>query len=291
MIVLRMAYLLAEAEGGGDFQLHLRAVFRIPSPALRLPVHRHGKGIIPYQLLNILADAIGVAILLRFKLTTHLVAEPEGNPLVHYRLTAQHVPEVICRNVNIREHLFVRLPVKNGAGLFPVGGFFFQAAHISALFKVQIIPEAIPADGSVKKLRGVLGGAGAQAVQAQGVLVVLSVFPVFAAGIHFTEYQLPVEPLFLFVVVHRAATAKVLHFHRKVLIPGDNHRIAVTLSGFVDGVGQNFKHCMLTAFQIIGAKDNRRAFSHPFFPFQHGNAGIAILFLFRFSHGKTCQIS
>ena len=291
MIVLRVAYLLAEAEGGGNFQLHFRAVFRIPAPALCLPVHRHGKGIIPYQFLNILADAVGIAILLRFKLAAHLVAEPEGNALIHYRLTAQHIPEVVCRNVNIRKYLFVRLPMEYGAGLFPVGGLFFQAAHISALFKVQIIAEAVPADGGVKKLRSILGGAGAQAVQAQGVLIVFTVFTVFAAGIHLAEYQFPVEPLFFFVVVHRAAAAKVLYFHRKVLIPGDNYRIAVALSGLVDGVGQNFKHCMLTAFQVIGAEDNRRAFSYPFFSFQHGNAGIAILFLFRFSHGKTCQIS
>lgn len=47
---------------------------------------------------------------------------------------------------------------------FRSGGFLFQAALVSALFKVQIVPVAIPADGGVKKFRSILGGAGAKAV-------------------------------------------------------------------------------------------------------------------------------
>ena len=73
--------------------------------------------------------------------------------------------------------------MENGAGLAAtVGGFFLEAALVAALFKVQGIPEAIPADSGIKELGSVLGSAEAQAVEAQGILVVLAVFAVLAAA-------------------------------------------------------------------------------------------------------------
>ena len=213
MVILDMADLLGEAEGGRDFQLHFRAVFRVTTPALGFPVDGHGEGVVPHQLLDILADAVGITKFLRLEFAAHLVAEAEGDALVHHRLTAQHVPVVFHGDVDVGEHQLVRLPVEAGAGLFPVGRLLFQAALVSALFKVQIVPIAVPADGGVKKLRSVLGGAGAEAVQAKGILIVFPVLPVFAAGVHFAEHQLPVVALFLFVVVHGAAPAEILHLH------------------------------------------------------------------------------
>ena len=166
MVELDVADLLGKAEGRRDFQLHFRPCFRVPAPALGLPVHGHGKGIVPHQLLDILPDAVGVTIFLGFELSAHLVAEAEGQPLVHHRLTAQHVPVIFHGNVDVREHLLVRLPVEAGAGLFPVGWLLFQAANVPALLKVEGVLEAVPADDRVKEFRGVLGGAGAQAVEA-----------------------------------------------------------------------------------------------------------------------------
>jgi hypothetical protein len=43
---------------------------------------------------------------------------------------------------------------------------------------------------------------------------------------------------------------------------------------------------MLAAFQIIGSEDNRRAFAHTFFAFEHGNTGVAVLFLYFLSHNS-----
>ena len=280
MVILNVADLLGEAEGGRDLQLHLRAVFRVPPPALGFPVDGHGKGVVPHQLLDILADAVGITEFLGLELAAHLIAETEGDALVHHRLTAQHVPVVFHRDVDVGEHQLVRLPVEARAGLFPVGGFLFQAALVSALFKVQIVPVAIPADGGVKKFRSILGGAGAEAVQAKGILIVFPVFPIFAAGVHFAEHQLPVVAFFLFVVVHGAAPAEILHFHAQIFVAGDNDGVAVAFPRLVDGVGENFKHRVLAALQIVRTKDDCRALAHPILALEHGDTGISVLFLF-----------
>ena len=159
MVILNVAQLLAEAEGGGDFQLHFRSVFRVPTPALGLPVYGHGKGIVPHQFLDILPDAAHVAVFLFLKGLAHLVAEFEANPLVHHRLTTEHIPVVFHGDVDVREDLPVRLPAEAGTGFLPVGRAFFQTADVSALFKMQIVAEAVSADSGVEIFRGILGSA------------------------------------------------------------------------------------------------------------------------------------
>ena len=54
----------------------------------------------------------------------------------------------------------------------------------------------------------------------------------------------------------------------------------MALTGFIDGVGENLKHSMLTALQTIGPKDNRRPQPHPIGALEHGNTLIAIGLLF-----------
>lgn len=144
---------------------------------------------------------------------------------------------------------------------------------------MEVIAIPVPADGGIKKFGGILGSAGAKAIEAQGILVVFAVFAVLAASVHFAEHQLPVKPLFLFVIVHGAAAPKVLHLHAQVFVAGDNDGIAVPLPCFVNSIGQDFKDCVLAAFQIVRAKNNCRALTHPVFSLQHGDTGIAVLFL------------
>ena len=67
----------------------------------------------------------------------------------------------------------------------------------SPFSKWRVYFEAVPVDGCVKVLAGVLGGAGAQAVEAQGVLIVVAVPAVLAAGVQLAEHQLPVVALLL----------------------------------------------------------------------------------------------
>ena len=144
---------------------------------------------------------------------------------------------------------------------------------------MQIIPEAISADGGIKVFRSILGSTRTQAVQAQGILIVFAILAILAAGIHFTEYQLPVIAFFFFVVVYGTTTAKVFHFHAQVFITGDDDGITVTFPSLVDGVGEDLKHCVLTAFQVIRAENNRRAFADTLLILQHGNTAVAVLFL------------
>ena len=213
MVILDMADLLGKTEGSGDFQLHLRAVVRVPASTLGLPEGGHGEGIVPHQLLDILPDAVRIAVFLFLKGSAHLIAELKSDTLVDHGLTAQHVPVVLHRDVDVRKDFLVRLPAEAGTCLLSVGRLFFQAANVSALFKVQVVTKAVPADGGVKIFGSVLSGTGAKAVEAQRILVVFSVFAVLAAGVHFAEHQLPVIPLFLFVVIHGTAPAEVLHLH------------------------------------------------------------------------------
>ena len=68
-------------------------------------------------------------------------------------------------------------------------------------------------DGHVHIARGILRRARAEAVEAEGVFVVVAVqVVVLAAGVELAVHELPVEALFLGVIVHRAAAAHVLYF-------------------------------------------------------------------------------
>ena len=111
-------------------------------------------------------------------------------------------------------------------------------AHDFALPEAELVLEAVPPDGDVHVVGRVLGGAGAQAVEAQGELVILAlVVAVLASGVEFAEDQLPVPAFFLFVPVHRAAPALVLHLHAVIQIARNGNEPAVALPGLVDGVG------------------------------------------------------
>ena len=276
MIIFRMALGFGEAESAGNLQLHLRPVFRVPAPALGLPVGGHGKCLVPAQFFQVLGDAVFIAIFRSFEFSPHLVSEAEGDPLVHHGLAADHILVILRRDVDVGKNLRVRPPFEAGAGFLPVGGFLFQTAHVAALFKMQAVLEAVPADHRVEIFRSVLGGAGAQAVEAQRILIIFAVFTIFAAGVQLAEHQLPVVALFFFVPVHRTAPAEVLDLHGQVLVTGDDHRVAMALPGLIDGVGQNFKDRVLAAFQIIGAKNNGRALTHPFLPLQGNNGFVAV---------------
>ena len=142
-----------------------------------------------------------------------------------------------------------------------------QTAHILALFKVELILKAIPIDGGVKIFAGVLGGTGAKAVKAQGVLIVLPLRIILAAGVQLTKHQLPVVAPFLLVPVHRTTPSKVLHLNGVVGKAGDNDQLAVAFPGLVDGVGHDLKYRMLTAVQPVRAEDDPRTLSDTVRPF------------------------
>lgn len=83
-----------------------------------------------------------------------------------------------------------------------------EPAYVFALFKVEGIPAAAAADVHVHIFGGILGGAQTQTIETQRILITaaLSVV-VLTAGVHFTEHQLPVIPLFPLVKIHGDTSA------------------------------------------------------------------------------------
>ena len=153
---------------------------------------------------------------------------------------------------------------------------------------MEVIAFAVPADDDVHEAGGVLGGAGAQAVETQGVFVVVAaVVVIFSAGIQLAEDQLPVVLADFFVPVHRAAPAEVLDLDAAIPEVGDDDLLAEALAGLVDGVGEDLEHGVLAALQPVGAEDDARALADPVGSLQRGNAVISIVLFRRFCHGSS----
>ena len=280
MVVLDDLHRVGEAEGHRQLHLVLGLVRPVAAPALGLPEHGLGEGILPGQLPHVVHDAVVVLEIGGLKPPAHLVAEAEGHPGVDHRLALHHVQVEVHRDIDVGEHVQVGLPVEAGAGLFPVVGGLGQSAHVLALLKVEGVLKPVPVDDGVEVGGGVLGGAGAQAVEAQGVLVVLPLaVAVLAAGVELAEHQLPVELLLLLVPVHRAAPAEVLHLDGLVLVPCDGDQGAVALPGLVDGVGEDLENGVLTALQPVGAEDDPRTLADPVGPLQGGDGIVAVILL------------
>jgi len=172
--------------------------------------------------------------------------------------------------------------VEEGARLLPIRRLLVQLADNATPFKMQGILIPVPIDPSVKELRGILGGTGTQTVEAQGIFVVGSpgTLVILAACVHLAEDQLPVVALLLIVPIHGASSAEVLYLNALICIAGHNDQITVSLTGLVNGIGQDLKDRMLTAYEIIGAENDRRAETDAVFIFQGGNTFVAVaLFL------------
>jgi len=146
------------------------------------------------------------------------VFEAERDARVDDGLTAQRFDIVVGGNVDIGKHVEVGQPARARAGFAAAVGrldpeLIALFAHGLAAFKVQGVFVPVAPDGHVHIARGILRRARAEAVEAEGVFVVVAVqVVVLAAGVELAVHELPVEALFLGVIVHRAAAAHVLDF-------------------------------------------------------------------------------
>ena len=116
---------------------------------------------------------------------------------------------------------------------------------------MQLVTEAIPIDFHVHIGRGKLRCTQPQAVQAQRIGVVVAIGVILSAGIQFTEHQFPVIAIFLAVKVHGAASPEVLDRDGMVVVLGDDDFIAKARTGFVDGIGNDFKYRVCTAIHAV----------------------------------------
>ncbi len=288
MVVLHHVDGGGEAEGAGELYLIVRLVRPVPALPLPGPELDGGVGALPGQLLHVVGDAVLVGVHRLLKAPLPLVPEPEDHPGVDHRLAVEDVGEVVQGDVRGGEDLQVGQPRDGGARLLPVGGGNLHLSHQLPLLEVEVVPLPVPADGDVHEGGGVLGGAGPQAVEAQGVLIVLpGGVVVLAPGVELAEDQLPVVPPQLLVPVHGAAPAEVLHLDAAVPVAGDHDLAAVALPGLVDGVGEDLEDRVLAALQPVGAEDDPGALPDPVGALQHGDGFVAVFRLGLWHDGQV----
>ena len=288
MVILQKLHPVGEAERYRQLDLVLVLVGAVAAPLLGLPILDAGQALVAGDLAHIVGDTVFVEEGLLGEAAVRLFqTQDEAQPLVDHRLALEHVAEEVVRDGDVGEDLQVRLPALAAAGLAAARFLTGKAAHVFALFKMQVVFVSVSENLHIKILRGILGRTGTQAVEPQGVLVAFAVVGVvLAAGVQLTEHQLPVVALLLGVVVHRDTPAEVLHLDGIVQKLSDDDAAAEALSGLVDGVGKDLEHRMFAAFQAVGAKDDPGAFSYPVRPFQGGDTLIAIFLMFFACHEK-----
>ena len=280
VVIFQCLVLVGKAEGHVHLDLVFGLVFPVPSHSRTGTGMHRGQGIIPCQFGHMVHNAVFIVVGNFFRTLTGAVIEHQGHPGVDHRLPLEHIPEGFGGHGNIGENVGVRHPADDRPGSAAAERFFLQAAHILTLFEIQMIVEAVPVDIGSHPGTGVLGGTQAQTVQTQGKVIGAAAFAVFAAGVQFTENQVPVPALFGLVVIHRNAAAEVLHFHAVVRVEGDVDLVTVAIPGFVDGVGDDLKDGMSAAFHTVGAKNNGRTFADTVRAFQTFDAFVAVNLFF-----------
>ena len=256
VVVFQQLYLIREAKSRTHAHLVVRLILAVAAHGLALAAEHRGQGVLPCYFCHIVRDAVLVAPAFVPRLAGGgvlflFIGKVEGKPGVDHSLTAQHILIVAAGHIDIGKHLIVRLPVDNTAGAASLVGLLLQAAHVLALFKVQMVVVTITVDIGGHPRRGVLCGAQAQTVQTKAELIVILALAVLAARVHLAEQQFPVEASLAVVPVHGHTAAKVLHDDAAVLAAGHVDGIAVAVAGFVDRVGHDFKNRVGTALHTV----------------------------------------
>lgn len=108
--------------------------------------------------------------------------------------------------------------------------------------KVEGIFVPVAPDGHIHIARGVLRGAGAEAVEAEGIFVVVAVeIVVLAAGVKLAVHKLPIVAPLSLVVSERNAAPAVVNLDRVVGKYGYGYHVAEALARFIDGVRGLFR--------------------------------------------------
>ena len=164
VVILQHVHAVGKAERRGDLDLVLRLVRAVAALALGLDEVRLRERVFSGELLHIVADAVGIEKFLGAEFAVFLDAQHKGDALIDDRLPVQHILKVFHGHVDVRKDVEIRLPADGRAGLFSVGRFGDEVSHDLAALKVQAVFFAVAADRDVHVLRGILRGAGAEAV-------------------------------------------------------------------------------------------------------------------------------
>ncbi len=277
VVILHRGVPVRERDRSADFHVVLGFVRPVAGLLLRMPELHGGQGVVPGDFLRVVDDPFAVQELRDLKARLGLVAERKAEARVHNRLPPQGVKIIFGRDVDIRKHLQVGLPVDSGPRVFAGIRLFFQAAAVFPVLKMEPVAHPVAADIDVHILRRVLRGAQAEAVQPERVLVALvGVVVVFSAGVQLAEHQLPVIAFLRVVELDRNAPAVVLDLHRIVRIARHDDSAAEALARLVDGIRDDLKNGVLAALDAVGAENHRRAPPHPVGALQSRDTLVAV---------------
>ena len=151
VVVFQQLYLIRETKSRTHAHLVVRLVLAVPAHGLALAAEHRGQGVLPSHLCHIIRDAVLVAPAFVPRLAGGgvfflFIGKVEGKPRVDHGLTAQHILIVAAGHIDIGKHLIVRFPVDDTAGTASLVGFLLQAAHVLALFKVQMVVVTVTVD-------------------------------------------------------------------------------------------------------------------------------------------------
>ena len=184
MVVFDVVDAVGKAKRRRDLHLVFGLIRAVASAALGLHVGRSSQRVLARELLDIVEDAVGIAVVRRLERAAALYAQAKRHALVHDGLPVQHVLEIALGHINVREHLQIRPPADGRAGFLAVCRGALQPADDLALPKMQAVLFPVAPDGHVHIFRGVLRGARTQTVETERVFVVLAlVVFVLAAGV------------------------------------------------------------------------------------------------------------
>ena len=286
VVVFQTLHGVGECERDVHLDLIVRLVGAVAAGGSTAAEVYRRQGLIPYQFVGIVGDAVLVQILKLLGVRAGLVGEHQRHTVVDDGLAAQHIFEGFRRDSDIGKDLSVGLPADDRAGALALERFFLQTAHILAFLEVEVVVETVAVDIGSHPLAGVLRGTQAQAVQTQAEIIVAAALGVFAAGVQLTENEVPVPAFLGLVVVHRDAAAEVLDLDDMIRKERDVDAVAVAVAGFINRVGDNFKNGMGAALDTVGAEDDRRALAHTVSALQLADTVIAVFLLF-FCHAAV----
>ena len=152
VVVFKAVDAVREAQGGGDAHLVLGLVLAVAALALGLPELRHGERLFARDFVDIIQNAIGIAVIRLDEFSVLLIAERERHARVDDGLPLERVFKIFLWNVDVGEDGQIRLPAEDGAGGLAVRRLLFHFADELALFKVQGVFKPVAADGRVKIL-------------------------------------------------------------------------------------------------------------------------------------------
>ena len=252
VIVFNPLHPIGERKGHGQLDFIIRLIFPVTSLSLAVPCLNARQSRFSGEFLHIVGNPVFIQEPQFFHAAVFLLMPIEEQQIrVDNCLPFQNIPEILRRDADFSKDFQVRQPVNLCTGFLYFDRGLFQATDIDALFKMQLVTEAIPIDFHVHIGRGKLRCTQPQAVQAQRIGVVVAIGVILSAGIQFTEHQFPVIAIFLAVKVHRAASPEVLDCDGMVVVLGDDDFIAKARTGFINGVGDDFKYRVCTAVHAV----------------------------------------